>query len=164
MAAKPTTTPATTTPAPMYRNPDKLATLVKAEWVNTDIDPRAATLSILDQVLSATTAEQIFADSSEGITNWGENINVPFTMTGNVKFLAAHGQYVTSDTIIPVFAIVEASDANGEPVILETGATKAVAQLKQAFDLDKLAGCTLVMTESDTRSGWKAQQLVLVKE
>lgn len=150
------------TPGIMLRDEKALMTFVSGSFIQ-DQDPRTASLGILDRALSSESVEELFADSDDSVIGWGEHLGEPFTMTGHVRFLTSDPKYITDSTIVPAFAVVEAVDSNGSMVILSIGGARPVAQLYRAMQLDKLAGLVLELRSATTRSGFEAQNLVLVK-
>lgn len=139
------------------RNGAAIEQFISADWID-DVNADEAKIGILDQVFSAQTADEIFADSSA--LSWRDNADKPYQLTGGVRFLRSDKKYAAQQTV-PAFVVVQAVDVEtGETVVLTCGAYKVVAQIKQAFETGQMPQYPIVLRSKETRNGFTALSLV----
>lgn len=162
-----TPAPQTATPKPnavVLRSPTAVAEFLSGDWPDTATTKQEAIIGILDQVLSAETAEEILADTSKA-TSWRDMVGVPYELTGGIRLLDSDTKFIDDKTIVPKFAVVQAVNmTTGEQTVLTSGAFKVVAQVKRLFERGILAGQRVTIQEKETRDGFKAYALVSVPD
>lgn len=112
-------------------------------------DPKAVALSVIESILRAETAEAIF--DTGGTIATKDLLGEPFVLTG-VQLMP--GQI--EDAALPVYALLDCVDGNGERFVANTGAARIIGQAVAAKMRDLLPIKVQVVEVAKARPGQNA--------
>jgi hypothetical protein len=122
------------------RNPDYLAWVeeltLEADVTSesNDFDPA----DILGRMMTAATFEEVIEMQDSSLQSGKDLVNIPHTITG-FKLRRSDDKYRQQNPGgLPVYAIVEGTRDNGEPLIYGCGAPNVIAILWQAAKFERL--------------------------
>jgi len=105
----------------------ELATIVAITGDEWKFDVAA---SVIDQILTANSAEEIFAANESGPGDVANYLNTPLTIENNDIRYAKSAEKFTSGGL-GYYAVFDAITKQGEKVLLSVGASNVVASLRQ---------------------------------
>lgn len=85
--------------------------------------------SVIDQILTANSAEEIFAANESGPGDVANYLNVPMTMDGEPRYAKSAEKFSSGG--LGFYVVFDAITKSGEKVLLSVGASNVVASLRQ---------------------------------
>lgn len=96
--------------------------------------------SVIDQILTANSAEEIFAANESGPGDVANYMNTPMTIDGPDGIRYAKSAEKFSSGGLGYYAVFDAITKNGDKVLLSVGASNVVASLRQMQKLGLFEG------------------------
>jgi hypothetical protein len=144
------------TAAEIVPTKETVARFMEAVKGKTEQSAEEVAASILDQVLSATSAEELFGATE--VAHARDWIGKPFVLRG-LKFNESTFNGVGPD----VYAVLECVDTDGVPFVMTCGALKVIAKAWRAGDLGLLpVEVKITEAEKPTSAGFYPMDLELV--